>query len=116
MPTWVINIVINFVIRQFISYTHSIRWELVEKDLHERVKLIVPTAIYEQVCDIIDAALEAIKTILESSDQIRHFLELLTSNKTSEATTLLLDLLTMHFQKPHLTATEKDLKKLLMAC
>lgn len=116
--SFVISMVINFVMRQLGTYTKQIKWSLVKSDLHERIKDIVPSLIYDQTCGVVDAALDGLQATLENTDQLRALIELLANNKLNEAGKMMQELLAQHFEKPKtvLTAAQIDCQKALLTC
>ena len=114
MHSWLISIVISFVLRQLAKFTDSIDWDKVQKDLDERVRQIVPgTWFDDEAVKIVDIAFLTIKRVLKAQDKIQSILQLLAEQKFPEAATLLKRILTEHLNINSLTVEESKFRQIL---
>jgi hypothetical protein len=114
MQSWIISIVIQFVLRQLGKFTDKLDWVKVKRDLDERIRSLLPgTWFDDEAVSIVNAALESIKSILTARDKIKPILELLAHEKFGEAAKMLLDLLKSHLGSVPLCEADCKVRNLL---
>lgn len=116
MPSWIISIVIKFVLGRLSVFTHAIDWVKTQHDLDEAIRKLIPGTWFDDAAvAIVDAALAAIKTVLGSADQLKPVLELLAAHKYMEAEQMLIAMLKSHFLGLPLSVAEIQVKDFVEA-
>ncbi len=86
----VIGKVVSLVLGRLNVFQNQIDWNLVQKDLDDKVRAIVPFSLFDDLaCELANSALSTIRQALGSSDKIGEILNLLANQEYSEAAQLL---------------------------
>ena len=77
MPTWIVNMVVAFVLRQVAKYAGSTDWEKVKADALARFAKMVPAGLMPTVTDIVDAVVDVVAAALADTEDLQgdHFVE-----------------------------------------
>lgn len=114
MQSWMISIVISFVLRQLAKFTTSLDWAKVAEDLDKRVRDLIPGKwLDDEGSSVALFAFNSIRAVLMAQDKIKPILELLAHQKYTEAALLLKKLLKERLDSQVLTAEESQFRDYL---
>ena len=115
MQSWLISIVISFVLRQIEKFNNTIDWKKVEADLDEKIRAIIPGKWFDdEAVALVNIVLATIKAVLLEKDHLKEILVLISEQKFSAAAQLLIKLIKSHIEKKEFISLDHDkLMKLL---
>lgn len=90
MPTFVVNLIVSFLLRQFAKLEAQINWATVEAEIDDRIRKAVPEAmINSEIITLVNGVIEAFKKELGNSAQLKQLLELVAGEKWEDALSVL---------------------------
>lgn len=110
MNSWIISIVIKFLLRQLATFTTKFDWKKFEDDLDVRIRALVPGKWFDdEAVAIFHTLIETLKACLSSGVELQSILTLLASEKFQEAEIRLFNLVKKQIfsQMPTSIAQEK---------
>lgn len=109
MPTWIVNMVVAFVLRQVSKYAGSTDWEKVKADALARVAKVVPAALMPTVTDVVDAVVDVVAAALADTEDLNKVVALVIAGDMAGAVTALVELI-VNVVHPHSGAVVAALK------
>lgn len=107
----VMGFVISFVMRQLEKFRESIDWDLIKKDLDDRVRQMMPGSWFDdEAVIVVNAAVDLMRSALEQGNTIKHLLELLSAQKYDVAMTVIKDCVMGKLSGTNLSSTETAIK------
>lgn len=90
MPNFVVSILISFIVRQIDKFQKGIDFALLEKDLNERVRALIPGTFFDdEAVALVGIVLRWVKQVLGEKDNMKDLLHLLADKKFDAAVALL---------------------------
>jgi len=92
MPTWIVNLVVGFVIRQIKKYGESLNWAKVKADVEAQLKTLLPDWLEGAVIELALKALDILSGVI-TSEALKSIAEKLVSGDVAGALAELKDLI-----------------------
>lgn len=118
MPTWIVEMVVNFLLRQVKKWGEQLDWAKVKADAEARIRAVLPDWVEGAAVDVALGALEVCKYVLGDAADLKRIVDLLQAGDVAGAFGALVALIEEALRKPapvHVTDFAAKANKALAA-
>lgn len=89
MPSFVVNLLISFVMKQLHQFEAKIDWAKVQADIEVRIKTILPAPLCAAADQLIGLVISALKAALSDESSLKQLMTLIAGEKWADAIALI---------------------------